>query len=425
MSCRCNPHPSFPGLSRRRGSSSSSSSSSTEMTFDASLLLRGRMQGVDMQCDSPSASARSRKVRRVVPVSLSSSLLPHRKKIKIWSHSSPPLFRDGGDGSVALSTKSRMEECDGGYDASANLSVEESETSMSFGSFRDDEEEEDDEDEPDDEMDDESSFSELSYDGVAFDFGYGRRRLSVRTGLPPIGSHHRHRTIVVEIPDHVRQEMDRRALESELEHKRSSEQRIPEALQEVFLRSQRGEPVDHPPPSGVAFKVFSWPHARAPETAESQPCPSKGTPVGAGDGHTCAPTQPRRRGSLSAASTIKDDDGSLEAEKVPLVLDRWRPLARKYYDPGHRHHHRHAQHVHHQRPRIPLELQDVFIKAQQGHDVDAPPIRGIGFKIFDNTRCGTGPTAPSNRWGPYHHSSNYHCRQGAHEAPIATSVRHE
>jgi hypothetical protein len=383
-----------------------------------------------MQCDPPSESARSRKVRRLVPVSLSSTL-PHRKKIKVCSHGrSPPLLVDGGDGSVALPStnpRKRMEEeCVDGYDASANLSMEEeSETSMSFGSVRDDDEKVDggEEEDVDDEMDDESSFSELSYDGVAFDFGYGRRRLAA--GLSPVGSHHRHRIVVIEIPDYVRQEMDRRALEGELEHsRRADEQRIPEALQEVFLRSQRGEPVDHPPPSGLAFKVFPWPHARAPATAESQPSPSKGSPVAAGDGHTCAPTQPRRRGSLSAASTIKDDDGSLEAEKVPLVLDRWRPLARKYYDPGH--HHRHAQHVHHQRPRIPLELQDVFVKAQQGHDVDAPPIRGIGFKIFDNDRGGPGPTAPFNRWGPYHHlSSHYHCRQGAHEATIATSVRHE
>jgi hypothetical protein len=401
------------------------------MTFDASLLLRGKVGGVDMQCDSPSESARSRKVRRLVPVSLSSTL-PHRKKIKVGSHgSSPPLLVDGGDGSVALPStnpRKRMEEvCVDGYDASANLSMEESETSMSFGSFRGDDEVVDGEEEDvDDEMDDESSFSELSYDGVAFDFGYGRRRLAA--GLSPVGSHHRHRIIVIEIPYNVRQEMDRRALEGELEHcRRADEQRIPEALQEVFLRSQRGEPVDHPPPSGLAFKVFSWPHARAPTTAESQPSPSKGAPVAAGDVHTCAPTQPRRRGSLSAASTIKDDededddDDGLKAEKAPLVLDRWRPLVRKYYDPGH-HHHRHRAHDH--RPRIPLELQDVFVKAQQGHDVDAPPIRGIGFKIFDG-RGGPGPTAPPNRWGPYHHSSHYHCRQGAHEATIATSVRHE
>jgi hypothetical protein len=351
-----------------------------------------------------------------VPVSLSGSH-PHRKRIKVCSPGSMPLFRDLDGGSVARSTKScvRMEECCGdGYDASANLSQEESETSMSFGSVRDDEDAGDDIDaDEDDDMDDESSFSELSYDGVAFDFGYSTRRRAARTGLPPIISYHRNRTVAVEIPDSIRQEMDRRALESELEHnkRREYEQRIPQALQEIFLRSQRGEPVDHPPPSGVAFKVFPWPNARAAAT-ESQPDPSKG----AGDMHTCGPTQPRRRESFSAASTIKDDQDFLETVRVPLVLDRWRPLARNYEnqhrnEPGHHHD------AHEHRPRIPLELQHVFVKAQQGHEVDPPPIRGSGLKIFDDR--GPAPT----RWGTHPYSHRY--RHGTNEAPATTSVRHE
>jgi hypothetical protein len=113
--------------------------------------------------------------------------------------------------------------------------------------------------------------------------------------------------IAIEIPDHILKDLDRRALESEQEHHHRAQRRhrVPVELQEVFLRSQAGETVDQPPASGVAFQVFSWPCNAVSTIRNAQGLQQH--PHGTTDVYTAAPTMPRRRGSLSEASTINDD----------------------------------------------------------------------------------------------------------------------
>jgi hypothetical protein len=218
----------------------------------------------------------------------------------------------GGKASVACFSSDQVESGEFGDDEGmeSESAEDESETSMSIGSG-------------DDSYSDyfSSSISAFSYN-YGFDLASGRRKPTREmeessTKMEVVPSASAEIQIVIDIPDHILKDLDRRALEGEQErhHRTQRLHRVPLELQEVFLRSQVGETVDHPPASGVAFHVFCWPHDRVRNPQGHQ------NTHGAPDGYTTAPTMPRRRGSFSEASTIHDDTTMLISQGSDIQSD--------------------------------------------------------------------------------------------------------
>jgi hypothetical protein len=178
----------------------------------------------------------------------------------------------------------------------------------------------------DSEYDDESSFSELSYDGIEFDFGYASYKAAkcVRTA--------RTNSVVVEVPDHILKEMaNRQSDKTDQEDGRASELR-------QLLRPRRSQT------SPTVIQVLPWPEEKVKTLQGSYHTLS--------DTRTTAPTMPRRRESLSTASSLDED------ESEPLAVPLQEPTVFYLTSPP---------------PRIPLELQRVFLESQAGLHAEASP----------------------------------------------------
>jgi hypothetical protein len=146
----------------------------------------------------------------------------------------------------------------------------------------------------------------------------------------------------------------------------SSSSRIPLELQEIFLRSNAGENVEEilPPTNGNAFKVFTrrsgsvWPSllrrnpSRRPllvtSKSKRQCSASKG-----GD-------HPKADQSVQSATGNTADMSS------PLTASPVRAPKEIVYV-----------------PRIPEELQEIFVQSNRGEEVHQPPRSGAAFKVFE------------------------------------------
>jgi hypothetical protein len=144
---------------------------------------------------------------------------------------------------------------------------------------------------------------------------------------------------LVEVPDHIWREMENRpSTGTEQENAHASE-----------LRQRQKS--SHSQPSPMLVRLHPWPREKVSSLHHS--------PHDLTDIRTTAPTMPRRRESLSTASTLDDD--------MTTVLNE-RPASGQSRPP----------------PRIPLELQQVFLQSQAGLKVEVPP---TNFTVFQEHRC--------------------------------------
>jgi hypothetical protein len=168
------------------------------------------------------------------------------------------------------------------------------------------------------ECEDDSSFSELSYDGIEFDFGYA----AYKAAKPACTA--RAVAVHVELPDHIWREMEHRtSSQTEQEYGHASE-----------LRHRQKASLSQA--SQLHFRVLPWPREKGNSLQDSRHDLT--------DTRTNAPSMPRRRESLSAASTLDDDQTG--------------------------------------RSRIPQELQRVFLQSQAGLNVEVPPTNITAFQEF-------------------------------------------
>jgi hypothetical protein len=181
------------------------------------------------------------------------------------------------------------------------------------------------------ECEDDSSFSELSYDGIEFDFGYAAHKAAKPACTARADAVH------VEVPDHIWREMDHRtSSQTELQNGHTSE-----------LRHRHKASLSQA--SRMLIRVLPWPRENVNSLQDSH--------RDLADTRTNAPSMPRRRDSLSAASTL--DDALILHEHTPSGQTR-------------------------SPPRIPLELQRVFLQSQAGLNVEVLP---TNFTAFQEFRC--------------------------------------
>jgi hypothetical protein len=189
----------------------------------------------------------------------------------------------------------------------------------------------------DTEYDDESSFSELSYDGIEFDFGYATYKAARCVCTV------REDSVLVEVPEHIWRELKNRS--------------YAETQQGKGLTSglrQRLKP-SHSQTSQMIARALPWPGEKAKSLQDSHHDMT--------DARTTAPTMPRRRESLSTAST-RDKDTT-----QPLTVKTHEQATSGQTMISH---------------RIPLELQRVFLQSQGGHSVEVPP---TNLPAFQEYRC--------------------------------------
>lgn len=192
-------------------------------------------------------------------------------------------------------------------------------------------------------------------DDSDFDFAYHNfaplHRQTVRSG-DDVSLGLKTPQVLVELPSKFKQDMEKSATRKSVSVR---EHRIPLELQEVFLKANRGETVTKPPVSGDAFKVFTWPGYHQPR------------------GDSDAPTMPKRRGSQSSTSTISM--APVQQKNLPCcnsIKSRWISEGHVVDTPVRR------------PPRVPIELQEIFVKSNRGETVHIPPLNGVGFRVFQN-----------------------------------------
>ena len=147
----------------------------------------------------------------------------------------------------------------------------------------------------------------------------------------------------------------------------SSGPRVPLELQEVFLRSQRGETVNEPPPLSKASFTRKWwnwgsnPHraidTRAETTGvmESQSSNSAYPWMRKG----CERLLARKNRTEDCVEMTTSQPGTTTLPSSPISKPA--PLLKT---------------------RVPIELQEVFLRSQRGETVDKPPSSGTAFRVF-------------------------------------------
>lgn len=202
-----------------------------------------------------------------------------------------------------------------------------------------------------------------------------------------------------------------------------SKPRIPLELQEIFLQSNRGEDVEHikPPSNGAAFKVFQrmWPlksnssrnvrsqirkpekhlssrmlasflmakHPKADADADETGEPSKtdNSPVtsldesGSIDSSDVSSQCSDSSSSASSSSSTSSFASTEMSRPVSKGSNAASPIAVNRSP-------KEIEFI----PRIPLDLQAVFLASNQGADVHEPPSSGAAFKVFESSRKITG-----------------------------------
>jgi hypothetical protein len=148
--------------------------------------------------------------------------------------------------------------------------------------------------------------------------------------------------------------------------------RIPLELQEIFLRSNAGENVEEilPPSNGNAFKVFKgrsgsvWPSIlRRNPSRRPLLVPSKSKRrVARGSDN------PKADQSVQSCTgnTVETSSPLSHSQKgpTPTVSPIRAPKEIVYV------------------PRIPEELQEIFVQSNRGDEVHYPPRSGAAFKVF-------------------------------------------
>jgi hypothetical protein len=156
------------------------------------------------------------------------------------------------------------------------------------------------------------------------------------------------------------------ALSSAPPTRTSPSSRIPLELQEIFLRSNAGENVEEilPPSNGNAFKVFArrsgsvWPSllrrnpSRRPLLVSSKS--KRQCSASKGGGHP------------KADQSVQSATGNTADMSSPLTASPIRAPKEIVYV-----------------PRIPEELQEIFVQSNRGEEVHQPPRSGAAFKVFE------------------------------------------